>query len=53
MPQLSPMKWFNLYLIIMLMMITIIIKMNFFFLNKPESTMKKMNNHITQLKWKI
>nr|AKQ08897.1 ATP synthase F0 subunit 8 [Vespa orientalis] len=52
MPHLSPLKWFNLFIFIILISMLIIIKMNFLFLNKIN--MKKNNNlHFNQLKWKI
>nr|YP_009388862.2 ATP synthase F0 subunit 8 [Vespa velutina]AQT19230.1 ATP synthase F0 subunit 8 [Vespa velutina nigrithorax]QKG04144.1 ATP synthase F0 subunit 8 [Vespa velutina auraria]BAX73953.2 ATP synthase F0 subunit 8 [Vespa velutina]BBC27611.1 ATP synthase F0 subunit 8 [Vespa velutina]BBC27624.1 ATP synthase F0 subunit 8 [Vespa velutina] len=53
MPQLSPLKWLNLYIIIILMSILIIIKMNFFFLNKMNQKKNNKMNKIHQLKWKI
>nr|AIE42618.1 ATP synthase FO subunit 8 [Vespa bicolor] len=53
MPQLSPLKWLNLYIIIITMSILIIIKMNFFFLNKINIKKNNQMNKIHQLKWKI
>nr|AKQ08893.1 ATP synthase F0 subunit 8 [Vespa crabro]QNV12081.1 ATP synthase F0 subunit 8 [Vespa crabro] len=53
MPHLSPMKWLNLYIIIILISCLIIIKMNFLFLNKLNSTKKNNMTVISQMKWKI
>nr|AQU13932.1 ATP synthase F0 subunit 8 [Vespa ducalis] len=52
MPQLSPLKWFNLYIFILTISMIIIIKMNYLFLNKL-SKKKKNNLYIYQMKWKI
>nr|AKQ08887.1 ATP synthase F0 subunit 8 [Provespa barthelemyi] len=52
MPQLSPLKWFYLFIISILILIFILIKMNFLFYNKINivyNFIKKKN----QMKWKI
>nr|YP_010852720.1 ATP synthase F0 subunit 8 [Provespa barthelemyi]WGL39460.1 ATP synthase F0 subunit 8 [Provespa barthelemyi] len=52
MPQLSPLKWFYLFIFSILILIFILIKMNFLFSNKiniDNNFIKKKN----QMKWKI
>nr|AKQ08891.1 ATP synthase F0 subunit 8 [Vespa basalis]QHF17716.1 ATP synthase F0 subunit 8 [Vespa basalis] len=53
MPQLSPLKWFNLFIIIISLSILIMIKMNFFFINKLTNKKYINYNLPSQMKWKI
>nr|AKQ08868.1 ATP synthase F0 subunit 8 [Dolichovespula omissa] len=51
MPQLSPMKWFFLYSLIIMILITILSKLNFFY---KKNLIKKMyfNKSLTNKKFK-
>nr|AKQ08858.1 ATP synthase F0 subunit 8 [Dolichovespula albida] len=51
MPQLSPMKWFFLYFLIIIILITMLSKLNFFF-KKNLNENKYFNKSLINMKFK-
>nr|QDH82278.1 ATP synthase F0 subunit 8 [Parapolybia nodosa] len=52
MPQLSPLKWYALYLITLIIIFILMIKINFFFYNDTPK-LKETKKMFNSLKWKF